>query len=155
MTRLQNKVNMGFVALQLAVLRLLKTHIAPTEFKNGRILDPCAGEGVALREFAEHLGMDAYGVELNEARALKARTHLDESDRPSEVLCSSFHDIKATNDSFHVIYLNPPYDYDDSAGRLEYRWLRDSRPMLQPGGLLIYVIPRHVIGSLSAGLLCR
>ena len=54
--------------------------------------------------------------------------------------------MKTSQGGFNFLYLNPPYDTDPDSGRLEYQWLRDTRPWLQPGGLLVYVIPQKVLG---------
>lgn len=61
----------GFFACLPAVTQLLQSHInAP---KDGRILDPCAGEGAALVTLAKKLGLEPFGVELHEGRAKAAR----------------------------------------------------------------------------------
>jgi hypothetical protein len=151
MTRLANIEKAGYFPLPPAVTDLIASHIdAP---RNGRLLDPCAGEGEALVSLAEALGLIPYGVELHEGRAQTARAaveeFLEEQERPSPTLTHILHDsylnLIAPHNSFNLLYLNSPYDHDDEDSRLEYQWLTRSRPWLQPGGLLIWVVPQHLL----------
>lgn len=62
--------------------------------------------------------------------------------------------------AFSLLYLNPPYDWDaveqeeqednetpsSRKNRLEYNFLRESYSKLQPGGVLVYVIPHKILG---------
>jgi len=150
MTRLANIEKAGYFPLPTAVTDLILTHL--TAPHGGRILDPCAGEGAALVAFAAGLGLDPYGVELHEARAVAARQAVDDLlaarsvDEPGlRILHDSYLNLVVPRAGFNCLYLNPPYDHDDEDGRLEYQWLVRSRPWLQPGGLLLWVVPRHLL----------
>jgi len=151
MSRLANKVNAGFYPLPPEVAELIRSHIAAPH--GGRILDPCAGEGEALVALAEKLGLDPYGVELHEqqaATALQAVNHLLESrpeagDHRTRILHDSYHNLITSRGGYNFLYLNPPYDHDDEDGRLEYQWLVRCRSWLQPGGLLVWVVPQHML----------
>ncbi|MBK8989615.1 MAG: hypothetical protein IPM39_26750 [Chloroflexi bacterium] len=62
--------------------------------------------------------------------------------------------LKSPRSGYNLLYLNPPYLRDDeeqgmggSNGRAEYQFLWRTRPYLQPGGLLVYVVPRHILRS--------
>ena len=70
MTRLANIEKAGYFPLPAAVTDRILTHI--TAPNNGRILDPCAGKGVALVTLAERLNLEPFGVELHEERAQEA-----------------------------------------------------------------------------------
>ncbi len=153
MTRLANIEKAGYYPLPPAVTDQIASYIeAP---RHGRILDPCAGEGEALVTLAAALNLTPYGVELHEERARTARAAIDaflaEQERPSPTptLTHIFHDsylnLIAPHNSFNLLYINPPYDHDDEDSRLEYQWLTRSRPWLQPGGLLIWVVPQHLL----------
>jgi tRNA1(Val) A37 N6-methylase TrmN6 len=76
MTRLANVENAGFFPIPPAVTDLILTHIAAPH--GGRVLDPAAGEGVALATLAAGLGLDPFGVELHEERAKAARAAIAE-----------------------------------------------------------------------------
>lgn len=110
------------------------------------LLDPCAGEGLALKQMADHikkLGARpvSYGNELENTRANIAKKHLD------HVLKGGYEVMRMTSKSVSCIYLNPPYDYRNGT-RLEKIFLRDlTAPdkYLQDGGLLMFCIPQEVL----------
>lgn len=118
-----------------------------TRAGSGRIraLDPCCGEGTALRLAVEGLDtpVDTYGVELDRERAAAARIALN------TVLHADIRHLRATNHTFSLLWLNPPYDWDtpeddDSpAERLELIFLQETLRYLQPTGVLVYLIPQH------------
>jgi superfamily II DNA or RNA helicase len=117
------------------------TYIDP---KINRILDPCAGEGLAVSTLAQAWGMTAYGVELDKERATKANLRLD-----GKCLQGSYHQLVAPKNSFSVLFLNPPYDYgqeeDGSSMRQEVQFLRDCSEWLRPDGLLVYIPPKSIL----------
>lgn len=161
MTRLANIEKAGYFPLPPSVTQLIQTHIMAPH--GGRILDPCAGEGAALVTLADTFNLELFGVELHEGRAQKARelTHkllakrLTESrstllSSQTRILHDSYLSLKTSRDGYNLLYLNPPYDHDhedgdDRGSRLEYQFLWRTRPYLQSGGLLIYVIPQHIL----------
>ncbi len=156
MTRLANIEKAGYFRLPPSVTDLILTYIAAPH--NGRILDPCAGKGVALVTLAETLNLKPFGVELHEERAQEARSSVQKlaarqltqsrsaqlSDQ-TRILNDSYLNLVTSKNGYNLLYLNPPYDWDKEDGRLEYQWLWKSRPWLQPGGLLVYVVPRHIL----------
>lgn len=125
----------------------------------GRVLDPCCGEGVALDTLSRTWKAEPYGSELNRYRSYKAqelvRNYIFDEDLRStlphqdlglsRVINDDFQNISAPKGSFQVLFLNPPYDWDKEDGRLEYTFLKRATWWLQPGGLLIFVIPRYVL----------
>lgn len=157
MSRLANMEIAGFYACPPAVTNFILTYI--TAPHGGRVLDPCAGEGVALATLAEKLGLDPFGVELHEGRAKAARETVnqliatriakDESDTTASTTTRILHDsylsLVTSRGGYNLLYVNPPYDHDDEDGRLEYQWLVHTRSWLQPGGLLIWVVPQHML----------
>ncbi|GIK53463.1 MAG: hypothetical protein BroJett014_24360 [Planctomycetota bacterium] len=157
MTRLANMEIAGFYAAPPEVTHLISEHI--TALHGGRILDPCAGEGTALVTLAEKLGMEPFGVELHEGRTKAAREAVGQllvsrhgSDNEdlttahgTRILHDSYLSLVTSRGGYNLLYLNPPYDHDDEDGRLEYQWLVHTRPWLQPGGLLVWVVPQHML----------
>ena len=128
-----------------------------------RLIDPCAGEGTALktleqairREFRERMNyhlpgtaIETYGVELDRERAGQARKVL------GEVIQADYSNTVIADSAFSVMLLNPPYDYDPEYERLEQRFLVRSTKLLGVGGALIYIVPRYVLG-VSADFLSR
>ena len=127
----------GFYPTPLSVLEIIKSFITPTA---GRLLDPCCGEGVAANTIAKHLGMLSYGVEMAPTRAAVAATVLN------FVEYSTWEDVKAQIEAFSVLWLNPPYEDNRETGRrFEEDFLKSSTPNLMRGGLLVYIVPQHIL----------
>jgi hypothetical protein len=156
MSRLANSEKAGFFALPPSVTELILTHI--TVPYGGRILDPCAGEGIALVTLAERLGLEPFGVELHESRSKAAREQVQtlvikrligespaQSRQQTRILHDTYLSLSTSHHGYNLLYLNPPYDHDNEDGRLEYQFLWRTRPYLQPGGLLVYVVPQHIL----------
>lgn len=148
MTRIANVAKAGFFPTGDEIVDLIQTWIsAPT---GGRILDPCAANGEALIPLAKQHNLTPYGVELHEGRARTLRQRIDkelpEIDLGRQVISDSFYALnqRFCREAFNLVYCNPPYLITEE-GRAEYGWLRETRPLIQPGGLLVYVIPRHML----------
>ncbi|PRB81545.1 DUF6094 domain-containing protein [Pseudomonas sp. MYb185] len=129
-----------------------------------RIIDTCAGEGVALAEAAHALGrenVEACAVEYDRERAAHARGLLD------RVLHSDLMDTLISKQSFGLLWLNPPYGdlVADHSGasvyqgkgrrRLEKLFYQRSLPLLQYGGALVFIIPHYVLDDELCGWLCN
>ena len=67
MARLASAEKAGFYPLPDTITDRILTHLAAPH--GGRILDPCAGEGLALSRIAEALALEPYGAELHRERA--------------------------------------------------------------------------------------
>jgi predicted RNA methylase len=101
-------------------------------------LDPCAGTGAALAAIAAATGIRRYAVELDAYRAAEARAHAH------EVIQGSAFDCHAPVESFSLLYLSPPYDFEVGEGknqRMESVFLEQFFRWLRPGGVLVMVIP--------------
>jgi 16S rRNA G966 N2-methylase RsmD len=151
MSRLANTEKAGYFPLVPSVTDLILTHI--TAPHGGRILDPCAGEGTALVTLADRLGLDPFGIELHEGRAQAAREAVNQLlatrqeaagdtavSSPTRILHGSFLSLVTSRGGYNLLYVNPPYNYDEEHGRLEYQWLVHTCAWLQPGGLLVWVV---------------
>lgn len=141
MTRLSNVEKAGYFPTPPVVTQLLASHI--TAPHGGRILDPCAGEGTAVAQLASSIGLDAYGVELDSNRAQELRQLLP----AGQSLFTDYRFLKCDPDAFNILYVNPPYLFveDKEMGRAEYEWLVNMHKYLQPGGLLLWVVPAHML----------
>jgi len=125
MSRLANAEKAGYFKIPPSVTELLVTHM--TAPHGGRILDPCAGEGIALVTFAEKLGLDPFGVELHEGRAEAAREVVNQltasqataDEHTTRILHDSYLNLITSQGGYNLLYCNPPYDHDDEDGRLE------------------------------------
>ncbi|MGL4668487.1 MAG: DUF6094 domain-containing protein, partial [Saezia sp.] len=118
-----------------------------------RIIDPCAGEGVALAECKHGLGrdiVDAYAVEYDHERAEHCRGLVDRT------LRSDLMDTMISSQSFSLLFLNPPYgdlpsqyseDLYKGTGRkrLEKLFYQKSFQLLQYGGVMVLIVPNYVL----------
>ena len=107
-------------------------------------LDPCCGCGTALASLLEETPGYSYGVELDYARADRARKKLH------RVVKGAYEAARISNRAFSLLFLNPPYDgeigTETIAGkRKERTFLSGTVDYLAPGGVLIYVIPQYII----------
>ena len=108
-----------------------------------RILDPCCGAGDACDRLAMNLSrktgaeIETYGVELDSGRAGQAETQMD------HILSSDIFQTMISNSAFHVLYLNPPYDFEEEHKRMEHAFLAHCTRYLTTGGLLVFVVPKH------------
>jgi len=146
MARLINAEVMGFFALPPVVGAMISRWLRPPDDKNAlwRLLDPCAGEGTAARQLADLVdgNCQTWGVELSPRRATQAATVLD------QVYNTAWASVRVTDKSVSLLYLNPPYDndLDGDERRLEIEFLRRSLSSLAYDGILVYVIPQHLLG---------
>lgn len=102
------------------------------------VLDPCTGTGAALRTITQDAAALRYGIELDSYRAGEAKGALD------HVIHGSVFEVHAPVESFSLLYLNPPFDFEIGEGRNQrmeriflehaYRWLKQS-------GVLVMIAP--------------
>jgi hypothetical protein len=141
---------MGYYPTPSKTLSLLCGALSAGAGSALRILDPCVGEGEALAAVAATLRVagarvTTYGVDLSPQRAAQAKARLD------HVIAGAWADVSARNGAFSLLLLNPPYDFEagnkaDEKKRQEYLFLRQSYEKLCAGGVLLYLIPRWVLG---------
>lgn len=131
-----------------------------------RALDPCCGEGAALQTLANHLRacgaeVTSYGVELDEERAWHAKTLL------GTVAHADVHDVRISERSFGLLFLNPPYGdlvadaahtgdaKEGGRQRHEKIFCRRTFNLLQPGGVLVLIVPFYVLDADLSTMIAR
>jgi len=148
----------GFYATPEEEMRLvcarLKTE--PNTFVN--IIDPCAGEGKALKMVASTLktqdtSIISYGIELERTRAEMCEDLLD------HVINCPYEEARISPiKSFSFMWLNPPYN-EKARERTEVIFLKNltdgQKGFLQEGGLLGYCVPQRTLSSASHLLAAR
>lgn len=156
MARLAATAKAGYYPTPPRVTEWLATWVAPVPApgRTGtvRLLDPCAGEGIAIATLARAWHAPAFGVELDRERGIAS------SARGVKTLNNTYEKLRTPKSAFSAIYLNPPYDRAVGTGqRLEVQFLRTihERGWLVPGGLLIYVIPRDQLTPRLIAFLTR
>lgn len=131
----------------------------PNRKRQGKLhlIDPCCGEGVALAAMGKALreagsDMCTYGCELDEERAARSSRNLD------IVVAGSTFDLQCSKACFGLLWLNPPYDSvslsDRGSQRLEVQFFNRTNPYLAPGGVIVLIVPLHVISSRFAAQIC-
>src|SRR5688572_24090703 len=135
--RTQARLKLGYYPLATAEARRIRRYL---QFSNesASVLDPCAGTGAALCTITDAAALRRYGVELDAHRAEEARNVLD------YVIQGSAFDTHAPVDSFSLLYLNPPYDFEIGEGknqRMEKLLLEFVGRWIRPGGVLVMVVP--------------
>ena len=116
----RNFAKNGYYPTDEVTLERTLQALSPASTGPMRILDPCAGEGVALAEAAHTLGRErvqACAVEYDRERAEHARGLLD------RVLQGDLMDTIVTRQAFGLLWLNPPYGdlVADHSGATQYQ----------------------------------
>jgi 23S rRNA G2445 N2-methylase RlmL len=102
----RNFVKAGYFPTDEDTLARVLSMLEPSAQGSMRIIDPCAGEGVALAECRQHLGpgrTEAFGVEFDAERAWHAKGLLN------RVIHGDYQETVITPKSFGLLWLNPPY----------------------------------------------
>src|SRR3989442_6014462 len=108
--RLKAKLKLGYYPLPEIEARLIRRCLQFST-ESASILDPCAGTGAALCTLGDGAAVRRYGIELDANRAEDARKTLD------EIIQGSVFDTHAPVESFSLVYLNPPYDFEIGEAR--------------------------------------
>ena len=140
--RLAAQAKMGYYPTPQLVVSLISGILIRNNPGNIKILDPCAGEGIAIKELSEFLQCESYGIELDTYRGKIAKENL------TQCLITDYESTRISHQAFSVLYLNPPYDWiirnDEvsASERYERTFLRNTIRYLMSGGILVYLIPQ-------------
>ncbi|SHF42195.1 hypothetical protein SAMN02745218_02220 [Desulfofundulus australicus DSM 11792] len=157
MARLASEAKGGYYPTPPKEMELVckKLRVEPGTKVN--IIDPCAGEGDALKMASDHLkseggNVTSYGIEIEATRAGKCRSKLD------RVVRCGYEEARVTPKAFSFMWLNPPYN-ERGGERAEVTFLRDlTDPVsgkLMNGGVLGYCIPQYVLAQAAPILAAR
>jgi len=151
-SRCMNAVRMGHYPTDIQNVEHIMKGVAFPAGIVSNLLDPCCGEGKALKKLAVGNNCYTYGVELDEGRAEAAQRELH------RVAFGSFYHSRISHESFHAVFLNPPYLSVLTEGgnrtRAEKRFLIETLPHLMMGGLMIYIIPYYRLTPDICRILC-
>jgi hypothetical protein len=136
------RLRSGFFAIPPEALDVAMRWLVPG--RGISVLDPCAGEGLALKQIGERLGVTPdrlWAIELDGGRGRAVRENLP----GATVLapCSFFH-TGITTRSFSMVYANPPFDESVGGGRVETQFFAKAYQLLVDGGILLGVCPENV-----------
>ncbi len=140
--RLEGQIKMGYYPTPLTVVERVRSFLKLPEAKV-TILDPCCGEGLAVKKLLEGINAETYGIELDKKRAEEAKSNLD------HVLACGYEEARISNNVFSVLWLNPPYDFETMGDNIERMTERKEKTFLintikylKVGGILVYIIPQ-------------
>lgn len=147
--RLAAQMRGGFYPAHARAVAHAATFLRPPARQPFTILDPCAGQGDAIKQLGELLGCPTertFAIELDDGRAEALHAILP----GGQVLApANFFGCRATANSFSCIWLNPPFDDAYGGHRVEERFLLTATEWLMPGGVMALVCPEDVIDDYS------
>jgi SAM-dependent methyltransferase len=135
--RLAGRERLGFYPLPIPEAERIRRFLQFPD-QQCSALDPCIGDGAAFAEITSERKVLRYGVELDAGRAEQARA------KGSEVIHGNCFDVQCPVESFSLMYLNPPYDFEigeERSQRMEKLFLEHVYRWLRPGGILVLVVP--------------
>ena len=154
--RLAAQAKMGFYPTPESLTPIIARYLKRQKYGLIRAIDPCAGEGSAIKLIGNPLEAETYGIEIDLDRGEKAKQTL------TRCLITDYQNTRISNSAFSLLWLNPPYDWAakdsqiDKSERYERTFLRDSIKYLCPKGILIYLIPlKRLDGHISRMLSYR
>ena len=136
--RLAGKVKLGYFPLPRREAERIRTFLKFPSAGTCAVLDPCIGDGAAFAIICQGSGARLYGIELDSYRAEQAAAIAH------QVIHGDAFNVHCPVESFSLLYLNPPYDFECSGGqsrRMEQLFLSQFFRWLKPGGVLILVVP--------------
>jgi hypothetical protein len=140
-----SQIKGGYYAAAPVAVAAVLDRLRPPDRGECLLLDPCAGEGRALRQLGEGLHAVAYGIELSEDRAALVRESLPEG---QALAPADFLRCAISYRSFSIIFCNSPYDYATGGeGRVESQFIERAAQLLADNGVLALVCPHDVADS--------
>lgn len=110
------------------------------------VIDPCAGEGKAIQQIAEALGLaqdNVYAIELDSARADACRANMPQANVLGPATAFA---VQVSPFSMGLAYVNAPFDDELGGGRREEQAFVDrATHLLPPKGVIVIVCPMHVL----------
>lgn len=147
--RLAAQMRGGFYPAHETAITHAATFLRPPHRQPFTILDPCAGQGEAIKQLGTLLGCPAemtFAIELDDSRAAAVHAALP----GAHVLAlASFFGCRASFNSFSFIWLNPPFDHSYGGHRVEEQFLANATGWLMPGGVMALVCPEDVADEYS------
>jgi len=142
MARLESNAKMGYYpAPQHTLLHTLNWIMFQKNAgsKGSHVLDPCCGTGEALQQFRfRNPHITTYGVELDAQRVMEA------CDKLRFAVHGSIFDARINPlASVGLLFLNPPYDWDEGE-RLEMKFLKHAHKWLCIDGVLVFLVPELI-----------
>jgi predicted RNA methylase len=149
--RIAGQAKAGFYPIHSEVMAVIAKHLytrlpSPEKPKDTlQIIDPCAGEGLAIKQLACALAIPndhVYAVELDGKRVERIKENIPGARVLGPV--SFIGGIQCTGQSFGLAYVNPPFDNEYGGGRREEQaFCERAAGLLVPHGVMVLVCPMH------------
>jgi 16S rRNA G966 N2-methylase RsmD len=153
MAHLRSQATGGYYPFPPEHLPALASLIKATA-EGGRILDPCAGEGNALKRLAEAWNLTPYANELDAGRTAACREKFG-TERSAQ---GDLMTLRTPNGTYSIVYINPPYA-ENSGGadekRREFEHLAHAWKWVQDGGFVIWVVYAQHMTERAASFLAK
>ena len=142
MARLESNAKMGYYPTPQQTLFRIPDWLEfpkPAGTKSCHVLDPCCGTGEALQHVHyRNPHITTYGIELDAQRIMEA------CERLRFTAHGSIFDARINPlGSIGLLYLNPPYDWDEGE-RLEMKFLKHAHKWLCADGVLVFLVPELI-----------
>lgn len=152
--RIEARLKLGFYPLPVEHGPSIRARLEfPPTDTPAAALDPCAGEGAALKAITKGSGSVLYGVELDANRAEAAKR------AGIQTIHGNVFDVRCRVERLSLLYLNPPYDFEigelQRNQRMEKLFLAHTYAWLRPKGVLVMVIPGKAIPQVLDNLAAR
>lgn len=151
--RLAGQAKMGYYPTPEDVTPIIARYLKRQREGLIRILDPCAGSGIAVQQIGEILKAETFGIEIDLERGNRAKEIL------TRCLITDYLSTRISHGLFSLLWLNPPYDWatrnneTEKSERFERTFLRDCVYYLRSRGILVYLIPQRRLDGQIARML--
>jgi hypothetical protein len=152
MPRLTSIEKGGYYAFPDEHLPAVASLFAPAS-GDGKLLDPCAGEGHALQHLTEAWGLTPYANELDTERGAACQSRFG----PIQAVQGDLYTLRASLGSFSAVWCNPPYSWeaDSEEKRRELSMMKHAWKWVQPGGYMLWVVYAHHVTPDAAAFLAK
>lgn len=152
MARTESIIKGGFYEFPPQHLAPFAALFAPAQTP-GRLIDPCAGEGVALQHFATAWNMEAYANELDHDRAAACVQKFG----PVRAIQGDLYTLRTAYNAFQVAWVNPPYTWsvDSEEKRREFEMLQHAWKWVQVGGYVLWCVYQHHVSPRAAAWIAQ
>jgi hypothetical protein len=143
MARLESQAKKGYYPFPEHLISHVTKWLDVPDPDKTVILDPCAGEGFAVKTVADNLSVPTGNLlcaELDEARANACRGH-----GLNTIVGDALSEIHIPQTGCSLLWLNPPYDSGYSFRRLETQFLGRFGKTLARGGVLAFIVPFAIL----------
>lgn len=167
MARIASQALGGYYALPADHVVPIAALLDTSHIEKLTVVDPCAADGTAVLGLIHQWGLQPrqhgrkdkptlFSCELEAERAAALKRAVNPRlgwDAEQQALDGDAFCVQWSSGHAHILFLNPPYDTDKVAGRLEHRFLLRFTPLLAPGGgALLFVVPHYVLNASAAYL---